>query len=62
MIHLVDEGKAVHVVYLDFGKASDSVYSSILQENLAVYCLDKYTLCWVKNWLDGQAVSGSEST
>ncbi|KAK4831533.1 hypothetical protein QYF61_018135 [Mycteria americana] len=52
---LVDEGKAVHVVYLDFSKAFDTVFHSILLEKLAARGLDGRTLCWVKNWLDGQA-------
>ncbi|KAK4822019.1 hypothetical protein QYF61_006867, partial [Mycteria americana] len=46
---LVDEGKAVHVVYLDFSKAFDTVCHSILLEKLAAHGLDG------KNWLDGWA-------
>ncbi|GAB0195155.1 mitochondrial enolase superfamily member 1 [Grus japonensis] len=53
--HLVDEGKAVDVVYLDFSKAFDTVSHSILLEKLAAHGLNRRTLCWVKNWLDGQA-------
>ncbi|KAK4818386.1 hypothetical protein QYF61_012065 [Mycteria americana] len=52
---LVDEGKAVDVVYLDFSKAFDTVSHSILLEKLAAHGLDGCTLCWVKNWLDGRA-------
>ncbi|KAK4823963.1 hypothetical protein QYF61_008349 [Mycteria americana] len=52
---LVDEGKAVDVVYLDFSKAFDTVSHSILLEKLAAHGLDGYTLHWVKNWLDGRA-------
>ena len=52
--HLVDEGNAVGVVYLKFGKAFDTVSHSILLEKLAASGLDRYTLCWVKNWLDGR--------
>ncbi|KAK4829261.1 hypothetical protein QYF61_002653 [Mycteria americana] len=44
---LVDEGKAVDVVYLEFSKAFDTVSHSIL--------LEKLTLRSVKNWLDGRA-------
>ncbi|KAK4832237.1 hypothetical protein QYF61_021151 [Mycteria americana] len=52
---LVDEGKAVGIVYLDFSKAFDTVSHSILLEKLAAHGLDGCTLCWVKNWLDGRA-------
>ena len=52
---LVDEGKAVDVVYLDFSKAFDTVPHNILMENLASYGLDGQTLHWVKHWLDGRA-------
>ncbi|KAK4815046.1 hypothetical protein QYF61_013922 [Mycteria americana] len=52
---LVDEGKAVGVVYLDFSKAFDMVSHSILLEKLAAHGLDGRALCWVKNWLGGQA-------
>ncbi|KAK4809992.1 hypothetical protein QYF61_004899 [Mycteria americana] len=52
---LVDEGKAVDVVYLDFSKAFDTVSHSILLEKLEAHGLDGCTLHWVKNWLDGQA-------
>ncbi|KAK4821563.1 hypothetical protein QYF61_022223, partial [Mycteria americana] len=52
---LVDEGKAVDVVYLDFSKAFDTISPSILLEKLAAHGLDRHTPRWVKNWLDGQA-------
>ncbi|KAK4823485.1 LOW QUALITY PROTEIN: hypothetical protein QYF61_002549 [Mycteria americana] len=52
---LVDEGKAMDVVYLDFSKAFDTVSHSILLEKLAAHGLDGWTLRWVKNWLDGRA-------
>jgi len=53
--HLVDEGKAVDVVYLDFSKAFDTAPHSILLEKPAVHGLDECTLRWIKNWLNGQA-------
>jgi len=52
---LEDEGNAVDVVYLDFGRAFDTVPHSILLEKLATHGLDGCTLCWVKNWPNGQA-------
>lgn len=48
---LVDEGKAMDVVYLDFSKAFDTVSHSILLGKLAARGLDSFTLCWVRNWL-----------
>ncbi|PKU49558.1 rna-directed dna polymerase from mobile element jockey-like [Limosa lapponica baueri] len=52
---LVDEGKVVDVVYLDFSKAFDTVSHSILLEKLAARGLDGSILRWVKNWLEGWA-------
>jgi len=51
---LVDEGKAVDVVYPDFRKAFDTVPHRNLLETLAAHGLDECTLCWIKNWLNGQ--------
>ena len=46
---LVDKGKAVDVVYLDFSKAFDTVSHSILLGKLAARGLDSFTLRWVRN-------------
>ena len=35
--HLVDEGQAVDVVYLDFSKAFDTVPHNILMQKLAAF-------------------------
>ncbi|KAF1595969.1 UNVERIFIED_CONTAM: hypothetical protein FQV16_0016447, partial [Eudyptes robustus] len=43
---LVDEGKAVDVVYLDFSKAFDTISHSILLEKMAAHGLDSCTLLW----------------
>jgi len=50
---LVDEGKAVDVVYLDFSKAFGTIPHSILLEKPAAHGLDGCTRCWIKNWLNG---------
>uniref|UniRef100_A0A8B9TZ31 Reverse transcriptase domain-containing protein n=1 Tax=Anas zonorhyncha TaxID=75864 RepID=A0A8B9TZ31_9AVES len=52
---LVDERKAVNVVYLDFSKAFDTVSQSILLKKLSAHGLDWHTLRWVRNWLDSWA-------
>ncbi|PKU46686.1 rna-directed dna polymerase from mobile element jockey-like [Limosa lapponica baueri] len=52
---LLDVGKTVDVVCLDFGKAFGTVPHSILLEKLANHVIDKRILHWVKNWLDGHA-------
>ena len=49
----MDEGKAADIVYSDFNKAFNTVSHTILLEKLATCRLDRYTLCWVKNRLDG---------
>ena len=53
--HLVDEGKAVDVVYLDFSKAFDAVSHGILLQKLAARGLDRYALGWGRKWLEGRA-------
>ncbi|RMC06338.1 hypothetical protein DUI87_15769 [Hirundo rustica rustica] len=53
--HLVDAGRAVAVVYLEFNRAFDTVSHSRVLDKLAARGLDRSTLCWVRNWLDGRA-------
>ena len=55
MTRLVNEGKAVNVVCLDFSKAFDTVSHSILLGKLLPISLDRYTLLWVRNWLESCA-------
>ncbi|GAB0192936.1 centrosomal protein of 89 kDa [Grus japonensis] len=45
----------VDVVCLDFSKAFNTISHSILLKKLAAHGLDRCTLRWVKNWLEGQA-------
>ena len=52
---LMDGRKAVDIVCLDFSKAFDTVSHSILLEKLAAHDFDRFTLYWVKSWLDGWA-------
>ncbi|PKU28555.1 rna-directed dna polymerase from mobile element jockey-like [Limosa lapponica baueri] len=53
--HLVDEGKAVDVVFLDFSKAFDTVPHSILLDKLLNREMTRFMVCWVKNWLNSRA-------
>ena len=58
--HLVNEGKAVDIVYLDFSRAFDTVSHGLFLEKLSAHGLNRYTFCWVKNWLGGRAQSVGE--
>ena len=55
MSHLVDEGKAVDVAYLDFSKTFDTVSCSVVLGKLAAHDLGRYTPCWVWKWQEDQA-------
>ncbi|GAB0209626.1 hypothetical protein GRJ2_003428300 [Grus japonensis] len=46
---LVDEGKAVDVIYLDFSKAFDTVSHSILLEKLEAHGLDRLGEEWLES-------------
>ena len=46
---LVDKGRAVDIVYLDFSKAFDTASCKILIENLLKYGLDEQTVKWIEN-------------
>ncbi|PKU36059.1 rna-directed dna polymerase from mobile element jockey- hypothetical protein [Limosa lapponica baueri] len=61
-----DEGRAVDIVYLDFGKAFNTVSLSILIRKLRMGGLDEWTVRWIENWLKDRAqrvmISGTESS
>ena len=51
---LVDEGRVVGIVYLDFSKAFDNdVFHKIPIEKLLIYGLDVQTVQWIENWPNG---------
>ncbi|GAB0200312.1 mitochondrial enolase superfamily member 1 [Grus japonensis] len=62
----VNEGRTVDVVYLNFGKAFDTVSHNILIGNLRKCGLDEWTVRWIENWLNGRAqrvvISSAESS
>lgn len=66
MTALVDEGRAVDIVYLDFRKVFDTVSHSILTEELVKHGLNEQMLRWIENWLNRQAqgvtVAGTKSS
>lgn len=45
----MDQGRAVHVIYLDFSKAFNTVSHNILVDNLKKYDLDKWAGKLVEN-------------
>jgi len=62
----VDEGRAVDVAYLDFGKAFDAVSHNILIGKLRKHGVDEWAVRWFENLLNGGAQrvvnSGTESS
>ncbi|CAM5102288.1 unnamed protein product [Eretmochelys imbricata] len=62
----VDGGKAVDVLFLDFSKALDMVFHSILASKLKKYGLDVWTIRWIESWPDHRAqrvvINGSMSS
>lgn len=49
MSSLVNGGKAMYIVYLNFSKVFDIISHNVLLEKLAAYGLDGGTLGWVKS-------------
>ncbi|KAK4824621.1 hypothetical protein QYF61_016927 [Mycteria americana] len=52
MTGLVDKGRAVDIVDLDFSKAFDTVSHKIVTDKLLMYGLDKQAERWIENWLN----------
>jgi len=65
-IALVDDERAVDIVYLDFSKVYGAVFHRILIEKLMKYGTDKQMIRRIENWLNGQAqrvlISGAKSS
>ena len=51
----VDGGRAVDAVCLDFSKAFDTVFHTILVLKLRTVGIDEWMVKWIDNWLTGRA-------
>ncbi len=51
---MIDSGKPIDVIFLDFAKAFDKVPRERLLEKLRAHRIRGRTLTWIKNWLTGR--------
>jgi len=52
MTGILDEGKAVDIVLMDFSMAFDIVSRNTLTDKLLIEGLDEQTVRWTENWLN----------
>ena len=50
----VDKGRATGAISVDFCKAFDKVLNNFLLSKLGRYGFDRWTLWWMRNWLEGR--------
>lgn len=53
--NLVDKGKAMDVIYLNFNKVFTAIFHEIFISNIRECRLNLTSIMWVYNWLDNHA-------